>query len=140
MWKLLSFKTSSTDRNKWQKKLQKGKTIKINTVVSTRAATRGDDASYRNGNVEIYDFEQPEQNNFKLDQKTTLSQVKSTAVDKVRYEPDKNKLYLTFVGGNKEYVYDVSPEEFEEFLKSGSKGRYVNYVLKENNRAPDSWY
>lgn len=142
MMKLLKFKPmSSLDKKKILKKLDKGKTIKVDEVVSSRAITRGDEGQFSQGSSEIYDFEEFPDNNHKLNGNTVISQRRSNAIDKVRYEPKEHKLFLTYVGGgDKEYVFDVSPEEFEEFMNSGSKGRYVQYILKEHNQAPKGWY
>lgn len=140
--KLLKFKpVSSLDKKKILKKLDKGKTIKIDEVVSSRAITRGKEGQFSQGNTEIYDFEEFPDNNHKLNGNTVIAQRRSSAIDKIRYEPKEHRLYITYVGGgDKEYAFDVSPEEFESFMNSGSKGRYVQYIFKEHNKVPRGEY
>jgi hypothetical protein len=70
--------------------------------------------------------------------------VPSTAIDKVKYDPKTQSLYVNFVGGNKTYWYPRVPKEkVEEMMAAPSKGEYfmqnihdqysVNYQLHGNH-------
>lgn len=55
----------------------------------------------------------------------------SSHVDAIRYEPDTQDCYVRFQGDGSVYRYrDVPPNVWDQFLESGSKGRFVNIVLK----------
>lgn len=60
----------------------------------------------------------------------------STAVKTINYDPNTQVCRITFVGGSKEYEYKMTKGEFDNFLNASSKGRYVNKVMKYNNRMP----
>lgn len=62
--------------------------------------------------------------------------VVSSAVDEVKYDPNKNVCSVRFVGGGKFYDFQMTPDEFQEFMDSDSKGQWVNYVMKVYNRMP----
>ncbi len=55
----------------------------------------------------------------------------SSAVENVRYDPKNENLDIMFVGGEKEYRYpNVDKKTFEAFMRTPSKGSFVNDVLK----------
>lgn len=50
----------------------------------------------------------------------------------VAYDEDAQELFVEFKGGAK-YRYDgVSPEEYESFMGSSSKGQYFAQNIKDN--------
>lgn len=54
----------------------------------------------------------------------------STVVAKMEYDANLQVLVVTYTSG-KVYVYKgVPPEVYEEMKKSGSKGRFLNYLIK----------
>lgn len=58
--------------------------------------------------------------------------LKSSNLDWVAYDEEKNQLYVQF-RSNTLYVYDDVPKEvFEELLKAGSHGRYFAQKVKWN--------
>lgn len=70
--------------------------------------------------------------------------VPSTAIEKVKYDPKTQSLYVNFVGGNKTYWYPRVPKEkVQEMMAAPSKGEYfmqnihdqysVNYQLHGNH-------
>lgn len=70
--------------------------------------------------------------------------VPSTAIQKVKYNPKTQELFVNFVGGNKTYWYPRVPKEkIEEMMAAPSKGEYfmqnihdqysVNYQLHGNH-------
>lgn len=77
--------------------------------------------------------------------------IPSTAIKKLKYDPNTEELYVTFQGSNKKYWYPRVPKEkIEEMMNAPSKGEYfmnnihdqysVNYQLHkthspESNRA-----
>lgn len=58
--------------------------------------------------------------------------IPSTAIGRVRYNPETENLYVTFRNGNgKEYLFpNVPPEKVRKFLNAGSKGRYYGKYVK----------
>ena len=70
--------------------------------------------------------------------------VPSTAIEKVKYDPKTESLYVNFVGGKKTYWYPRVPKEkVQEMMAAPSKGEYfmqnihdqysVNYQLHGNH-------
>lgn len=111
---------------KVEKALDKSpKEIMLKAPTSMRYFTKGSDGSYLTGDVQIV--------NTGLQQATDV-QVASSAVAEVKYNPESNICSLRFVNGDKWYDYQMTPEQFEEFMGSNSKGQYVNYVMKYENR------
>lgn len=112
--------------DKASKALENGKTeITITNPSSMRSFTRGDDDTFISGNVAIGSEENADK---KLD-------VVSSAINKVRYDAENQKAYITYQGGNKEYEFDVSEDELDAFLRAPSKGRHVQHIWKKENRA-----
>lgn len=111
---------------KVEKALDKSpKEIMLKAPTSMRYFTKGSDGSYLTGDVQIIDTGL---------QEATDVQVASSAVAEVKYRPESNICSLRFVNGDKWYDYQMTPEQFEEFMGSNSKGQYVNYVMKYENR------
>lgn len=111
---------------KVEKALDKSpKEIMLKAPTSMRYFTKGSDGSYLTGDVQIIDTGL---------QQATAVQVASSAVAEVKYNPESNICSLRFVNGDKWYDYQMTPEQFEEFMGSNSKGQYVNYVMKYENR------
>jgi hypothetical protein len=54
----------------------------------------------------------------------------STAVAAYRFLPDRGVLQLRFRDGRTAYDYPCDQRLFERFLAAGSKGRFVNDVLR----------
>jgi KTSC domain len=54
----------------------------------------------------------------------------STAVAAYRFLPDRGLLQLRFRDGQTAYDYPCDGRLFERFLAAGSKGRFVNDVLR----------
>ena len=58
-------------------------------------------------------------------------QVQSAAIDDIRYEPDRQKLYVRFKHGD-EYVYvGVPGEVHRSFVQAESKGRFFAYEIRD---------
>lgn len=116
-------------------KVGQGKEITINNPSSKRTFTKGytEPKMYsEGGSVTVGD----NTSEFFEDEKPITAEVVSSAVRSVRYNPENERAFITFQGGNKEYEFAVTPDELDAFLNSDSKGRYVNSVWKKNNRAP----
>ena len=55
----------------------------------------------------------------------------SSHVEAVRYEPDTQDLFVRFSDDGSVYQYmDVPEVMFQQLMESGSKGRFVNIVLR----------
>ena len=141
---------SSLDLKKQNKLLDKNKTVEVGKLISKRILSRNDDTgSYIGGKLEIDDKAFTEDDRKKYGKKLSEQiknkgpvevQLPSTAVSNARFNEDEGKIFVTFVGGGKEYVFKGNKKDWLDFMNSGSKGRWVNYILKKYNQAPKSWY
>ena len=141
---------SSIDLKKQNKLLNKKHTVEVGKLISKRILSRNADTdSYIGGKVTIDNkpFTAEDRDNYAKKRAKQIKnkepvevQLPSTAVSNARFNEDEGKIFVTFVGGNKEYVFRGNKKDWLQFMNSGSKGRWVNYILKNYNRAPHSWY
>lgn len=144
---------SSLDVKKQNKLLDKNKIVEVGKLISKRALSRNaDTGSYVGGKVTISDkpFTEDDRKNYgkKLSERMKNKsnepvevQLPSTAIANARFDEDKGAIYITYVGdGGKEYVFKGNRKDWLNFMNAGSKGRYVQYVMKVQNQAPKSWY
>ena len=144
---------SSIDLKKQNKLLDKNKTVEVGKLISKRILNRDEDTGrYIGGKLEIDDrpFTEDDRKNYgkKLSERMKDKsnepvevQLPSTAIANARFDEDKGAIYITYVGDSgKEYVCKGSKKEWLNFMNAGSKGRYVQYVMKVMNQAPRSWY
>ena len=55
----------------------------------------------------------------------------SSVIEAMEFEPAMHSLLIAYRGGRGVYRYfDVSEEEWQEFLRARSKGRYLNDAFK----------
>lgn len=133
--------------------MDKNKTVEVGKLISKRAFSRNEDTgSYVGGKVTIGDnpFTEDDRKNYgkKLSERMRNKgnepvevQLPSTAIANARFDEDKGAIYITYVGdGGKEYVFQGNRKDWLNFMNAGSKGRYVQYVMKVQNQAPKSWY
>ena len=141
---------SSLDLKKQNKLLDKNKTVDVVKLISKRILNRNEDTgSYIDGKLTIDDkpFTAEDRDNYAKKRAKQIKnkepvevQLPSTAVSNARFDEDEGKIFVTFVGGDKEYVFRGNKKDWLNFMNSGSKGRWVNYILKNYNRAPESWW
>ena len=144
---------SSLDLKKQNKLLDKNKAVEVGKLISKRILSRNDDTgSYVGGKLDISDkpFTEEDRKNYgkKLSERMKNKsnepvevQVPSTAIANARFDEDKGAIYITYVGDSgKEYVFKGNKKDWLNFMNAGSKGRYVQYVMKVMNQAPSSWY
>ena len=144
---------SSLDLKKQNKLLDKNKTVEVGKLISKRILNRDEDTgSYIGGKLTISDnpFTEDDRKNYgkklsermrdKSDEPVEV-QLPSTAIANARFDEDKGAIYITYVGDSgKEYVFKGNKNDWLNFMNAGSKGRYVQYVMKVMNQAPKSWY
>ena len=139
---------SSLDLKKQNKLLNKNHTVEVAKLISKRILSRNAD-SYIGGKLTIDNkpFTSEDRDNYAKNRAKQIKnkepvevQLPSTAVSNARFDEDEGKIFVTFVGGGKEYVFKGDRKTWLNFMNSGSKGRFVNYILKNYNRAPRSWY
>ena len=138
------------DLKKQNKLLDKNKTVDVAKLISKRILNRNEDTgSYIDGKLTIDDkpFTAEDRDNYAKKRAKQIKnkepvevQLPSTAVSNARFDEDEGKIFVTFVGGDKEYVFRGNKKDWLNFMNSGSKGRWVNYILKNYNRAPESWW
>ena len=139
---------SSIDLKKQNKLLNKKHTVDVATLISKRILSPNND-SYIDGKLEIDDkpFTKEDRDNYAKkraeqikNKEPVVVQLPSTAVSNARFDEDEGKIFITYVGGDKEYVFKGNKKDWLQFMNAGSKGRYVQYVMKVMNQAPRSWY
>ena len=140
---------SSLDLKKQNKLLNKKHTVDVATLISKRILNPNN-GSYLDSKLEIDDkqFDEEDRNNYAKKRAKQIKnkgpvevQLPSTAIANARFDEDKGAIYITYVGdGGKEYVFQGDRKTWLDFMNSGSKGRYVQYVMKVHNQAPKSWY
>ena len=141
---------SSIDLKKQNKLLNKNKTVEVGKLISKRILSRNDDTGhYVGGKLTIDDnpFTKEDRENYAKKRAEQMRnrepvevQLPSTAIANARFDEDKGAIYITYVGGDKEYVFKGDRKTWLDLQNSGSKGRYVQYVMKVMNQAPQSWY
>ena len=145
---------SSLDLKKQNKLLDKNKTVEVGKLISKRILSRDEDTgSYIGGKLTISDnpFTEADRKNYgkklsermrdKSNNEPVEVQLPSTAIANARFDEDKGAIYITYVGDSgKEYVFKGNKKDWLNFMNAGSKGRYVQYVMKVMNQAPSSWY
>ena len=145
---------SSLDLKKQNKLLDKNKTVEVGKLISKRILSRDEDTgSYIGGKLTISDnpFTEADRKNYgkklsermrdKSNNEPVEVQLPSTAIANARFDEDKGAIYITYVGDSgKEYVFKGNKNDWLNFMNAGSKGRYVQYVMKVMNQAPSSWY
>ena len=141
---------SSLDINKQEKAIDKNKTVEVAKLISKRILSRNADTdSYIGGKLTIDNKPFTAEDRDKYAKKRAKQiknkgpvevQLPSTAVSNARFNEDEGKIFVTFVGGGKEYVFKGNKKDWLQFMNSGSKGRWVNYILKKYNQAPKSWW
>ena len=139
---------SSIDLKKQNKILNKNHTVDVATLISKRILNPNN-GSYINGKLTISDkpFTKEDRDNYAKKRAKQIKnkepvevQLPSTAIANARFDEDAGKIFATFVGGDKEYVFRGDRKTWLQFMNAGSKGRFVNYILKNFNRAPESWW
>lgn len=128
-WKTQSPKTFEKLKNtdyetlyKTGKLIEKNKSVKLNKPQSKRYDV-GNGALTRN------QFEKQD-----IDDKMSveISDVDSSAVESIQYDPKKKNLDVKFVNGTKEYRYPNVPKEvYHAFESAPSKGAFVNETLSK---------
>ena len=139
---------SSLDLKKQNKILNKKHNVEVGKLISKRILSRNAD-SYIGGKLTIDNkpFTAEDRDNYA---KKRAKQIKnkepvevqspSTAIESARFDEDKGAIYITYVGGGKEYVFKGDRNDWLQFINSGSKGRHTQNVLRVKNQAPKSWW
>ena len=140
---------SSLDLKKQNKLLNKNKAVEVGKLISKRILNRNG-GSYIGGKLEIEDkpFDEDDRKNYAKKRAKQIKnkepvevQLPSTAIANARFDEDKGAIYITYVGdGGKEYVFQGDRKTWLKFMNSGSKGRFVQNVMRKYNQAPKSWY
>lgn len=142
---------SSLDLKKQNKLLNKNHAVEVGKLISKRILSRNaDTSSYIDGKLTIDDKPFTKEDRDKYGKKLTKQiknseqvdvQIPSTAIANARFDEDKGAIYITYVGdGGKEYVFQGDRKTWLKFMNSGSKGRFVQNVMRKYNQAPKSWY
>jgi hypothetical protein len=59
----------------------------------------------------------------------------SIAISRINYHPTTRRLFVTFVGSGKTYMYfDVPNDEYQDFIASPSQGRFFNDRIRDHYR------
>ena len=57
--------------------------------------------------------------------------IKSSNLDMVRYDKDKNTLHIIFANGSEYQYKEVSIQRYNSFLSAESKGKYFHLNIKD---------
>lgn len=144
---------TSLDLKKQNKLLKKKHTVEVPKLISKRLFDiNKDTGSYVDGTHTIDDrpFTAVDRSDKKFHKRQAEQaknkepvevQIPSTAIESARFDEDKGAIYVTYVnGGGKEYVFQGDKKDWLNFMNSGSKGRWVQYVMRKYNQAPKAWY
>ena len=141
---------SSIDLKKQNKLLNKNKTVEVGKLISKRILSRNaDNDSYIGGKLTIDNkpFTAEDRDKYAKKRAEQIKnkepvevQLPSTAIESARFDEDKGAIYITYVGGGKEYVFKGDRNDWLQFMNAGSKGRHTQNVLRVKNQAPKSWY
>ena len=141
---------SSIDLKKQNKILNKNHTVEVAKLISKRILSRNADTdSYIGGKLTIDNKPFTAEDRDKYAKKRAKQiknkepvevQLPSTAIESARFDEDKGAIYITYVGGGKEYVFKGDRNDWLQFINAGSKGRHTQNVLRVKNQAPKSWY
>ena len=137
------------DLKKQNKLLDKNKTVEVGKLISKRILNPNN-GSYIGSKLEIDDkrFDEEDRDNYAKKRAKQIKnkepvevQLPSTAIANARFDEDKGAIYITYVGDSgKEYVFKGNKKDWLNFMNAGSKGRYVQYVMKVMNQAPRGWW
>ena len=140
---------SSLDLKKQNKLLDKNKTVEVAKLISKRILNPNN-GSYIGSKLEIDDkrFDEEDRDNYAKKRAKQIKnkepvevQLPSTAIANARFDEDAGKIFVTYVGDSgKEYVFKGNKRDWLNFMNAGSKGRYVQYVMKVMNQAPRGWW
>ena len=128
--------------------MNKKHTVDVATLISKRILNHNN-GSYIGGKLEIDDkpFTKEDIDNYAKKRAKQIKnkepvevQLPSTAIESARFDEDKGAIYITYVGGGKEYVFKGDRNDWLQFMNAGSKGRHTQNVLRVKNQAPKSWY
>lgn len=144
---------TSLDLKKQNKLLNKKHAVEVGKLISKRLFDINNNTGhYVGGKVTIDDspFTEDERKTKGYERKRAEQiknkepvevQLPSTAIANARFDEDKGAIYITYVGdGGKEYVFKGDRKTWLKFMNSGSKGRFVQNVMRKYNQAPKSWY
>ena len=141
---------SSLDLKKQNKILNKKHNVDVATLVSKRILNHNNTGHYIGGDISIDDkpFTAEDRDNYAKKRAEQIKnkepvevQLPSTAIANARFDEDKGAIYITYVGDSgKEYVFKGDKKTWLNFMNAGSKGRYVQYVMKVMNQAPRGWW
>lgn len=124
----------SNDLKKIGKQIKKGKDIEVDKLISKRYYGKGSSGHYTDkdsvkNHLDEYDGE-------------TTVEIPSTAIADVNYNPKTGELWVRYknskgkAAGKYYHFINVSPQQFESFMRASSKGRYAQYVLRPKNHDP----
>lgn len=121
-------KLSSDDKQKIQKRLNKDKDVNVSNLISKRYFSKGSDGHFTDDDAKVsldeYDGE-------------VEADVKSTAIDDVKYDKKNKVCWVKYVGGRKWYRFiNVGMQQFMTFMNASSKGKYVENVMRVKNHDP----
>lgn len=113
-----AYEDDKKDQAKIRKAVDKNKVLTVNNPQSTRYDVNGELLDSKG----VFDADT---DNF------TKTNISSTAVQTVEYNPKTKDLDIQYVGGKKKYRFpDVPKQVVTEFLESPSKGKYLAYVIR----------
>lgn len=123
IWGSIQRQFSKTKESNAVERANNNKRTVVSMPTSSRFYKRGDDGTFSSGEVSMEEYSGG-----------VRESKPSTCVKEIDYDPKTHICRILFQGGSKYYEYRMTKNEFESFMKATSKGRYVNNVMRLNNR------
>lgn len=120
---------SSDQTTRINKKLAQDKNLNVSKIYSMRNYEEGNRPE---GNARMWKGENVGRGD--EDTGNITEEVRSSAVDSVKYDPGQGLCWVRYVGGNGEwYSFKMNPKQFKTYMQASSKGRYTQNVMREQN-------
>lgn len=123
------FTGTSGNEDRINKRLDENKSVNIANPTSQRTFHRDNiTGSLLDQQIDVGNTQTENPN-------SELGEVVSSAISNARYDPSDNSLNITYKGGDKEYKFEATPEDVQEWIDAPSKGR-ITQEWRETHRYP----
>lgn len=127
---LVKKNVASDQTTRINKKLAQDKDVNVSKVYSMR---NYDDGNRPEGNARYWKGENVGRGLEDVPGNIT-EEVRSSAIDQVKYDPKQNLCWVKYVDGNGGwYSFKMNPKQFKTYMQSSSKGRYTQNVMRQVN-------
>lgn len=126
---MITNNVASDQSSRINKKIAQDKNVNVGKIYSMRNYEEGERPEGKARNWTGENVGRGDEDSGRL-----TEEVRSSAVDQVKYDPSQNLCWVKYVGGSGEwYSFSMNPKEFKTYMQSSSKGRYTQNVMREKN-------